>query len=125
MLVLEAVAHDAREDLVSLEGDGGVLGGDKQVGDPRLAADDKGVALFVEGDGAREEVGGVGQDVAVLADARDVAGLFQGAQGFLEVRTVVGAEAEFLGEGDLVEGLVLGRTQEAQDLGPEGLVVRR
>ena len=125
MLVLEAVAHDARHDAVALEGDPGVFGGDEQVRDARFAAGDERVAFFVKGDGAGEQVGGVGQDVAVLADAGDVAGLFEGAQDFLEQRAVIGAEAEFFGERDLVEGLVFGGGEQAQDFRLQNLLVVR
>ena len=59
-------------------------------------------------DEAREEVGGVGLDVAVLLDASHGPFLFQVAQEFLERGAVVGGEPELLGEFDFVEGLVFG-----------------
>ncbi len=66
-------------------------------------------------DDAGEKIGGVGQDVAVLLDAGDRAFLFHLAQEFLQTRAVVGLEAEFLGEFDLVEGLVFGLGEQAQN----------
>ena len=98
---LEGSSLDPCDDEISMEGGGGVIGVDAEVGSLALGGRDESESLGVKLDGAGDEIGGSGGDPAVLAHPGNLALLFQLGQGAAD-----GARGgtELAGEGGDVEG---------------------
>ena len=109
---LEGSSLDPRDDEISVEGGGGILSVNAEVGSLALGGCDKSESLGVKLDGAGDEIGGSGGDPAVLADPGNLALLFQLGQGAAD-----GARGgtELAGEGGDVEGGGLFALEKRED----------
>jgi hypothetical protein len=109
------VARDPGHDPVAVHCRAGVFGRDKDVACIGAFAREETKTGLVDLNLAGHEVGFGRKDVAVLADARDLAGSFQFAQRIFQVAPVLALEAEGAGQLFLVERAVLGRPEEGEN----------
>ena len=91
---------DACDDEIAVKGGAGFFRGDVEVGGA-VWGDDEGEAFGVELDGAGNEVGRVGGNPLISADARDSVSFFELGEGKGEG---AGGDAEAAAEGSRVEG---------------------
>ena len=111
------IAGDPGHDAIAVHGGAGVLRGNEEVLLAGLIlAGEEGETGLVNVQQAGDEVGFGGEDVAILADAGDLAGALQFAQRFVQVHPHAALAAEGFGELGLVERAVIRCGKDAQDL---------
>ena len=116
-----AFVHEARDHFVAVHRRAHIHGGDEDVLDAGGFAEQMGVAARVDLELAGDEVGVARDDVAVLANAGDLAGGLEFAEDFAQLGAFFAGPAEGFGELDFVEGSIVWRTQELKDAVAEGI----
>ena len=117
------VASDPRHHFVAVHRGAGIFRGDKKVLLSRFSRCQKGVARLVDVQRARHQIRFRGEDVAVLADTRDLSGLLELAQHLVQSHANATFPAEGFSQLHLIERPIFRRTQEAQDLFAQLLIV--
>jgi hypothetical protein len=109
------IPRDARDYAITVHGGAGVFGGNENVALLSTFARKETETGLVDLDSTGHEVGGFRQDVPILANARDLTGVFQFAQCFFDFASIVAPETERGGDFLFVERAVFRTAEESEN----------